>query len=212
MRRSSSVKEDRRRPRFSSFAARLMPPAAGLRPNLTPLRDQGKDTRGGDLLAARHEGNQTGRRVARRESVPCHPPPAPAGTSPRREEITTQPGACEEGHQGAARAESVPKFGTITSGEAGTRSSAAGRSRRRASPYKGPSVGSNPTGGTAMPTPPHGSDQRQCALDDIVRRSWRARVCPAATRKSPGGSTEPRGQVVVQQQPHADGRSRGQVG
>ena len=93
MRRSSSVKEDRRRPRFSSFAARLMPPAAGLRPNPTPLRDQGKDTRGGDLLAARHEGNQTGRWVARRESVPCHPPPGPAGTSPRREEITTQPEA-----------------------------------------------------------------------------------------------------------------------
>ena len=30
MRRSSSVKEDRRRPRLSSFAARLVPPAAGL--------------------------------------------------------------------------------------------------------------------------------------------------------------------------------------
>jgi hypothetical protein len=40
-----------------------MPPAAGLRPNPTPLRNQEKSTRGGDLL--------------------------PAGTSPRREEITT---------------------------------------------------------------------------------------------------------------------------
>jgi hypothetical protein len=53
-RRSSSVEEDRRRPRFSSFAAGLMPPVAGLRPNPAPLRNQGKDTQ-------RHEHGEGGR-------------------------------------------------------------------------------------------------------------------------------------------------------
>jgi hypothetical protein len=80
-----------------------MPPAAGLRPNPTPLRDQGKGTRGGDLLPARHEGSQTGHQGARRKDVPCPLASGPTGTSPRREEITTQPGAREEGHLASPR-------------------------------------------------------------------------------------------------------------
>jgi hypothetical protein len=61
----------------------------GLRPHPTPLKDQGKRTRGGDLLPPHHEGSQTGHQGARRESVPCALAPDPAGTSPGREEITT---------------------------------------------------------------------------------------------------------------------------
>ena len=77
-----------------------MPPAAGLRPNPAPLGDQQKGTKGGDLLAARHEGSQTDHRGARRKSVPCTPAPGPAGWNPRREEITTQHGARESNNLG----------------------------------------------------------------------------------------------------------------
>ena len=110
------------------------PPAAGLRPNPAPLRDRGQGTRGGDLLTPRHEGSQTGRRTARRESVPCRPPPGPAGTSLHREEIITQPEAVGEKDARVACAEYVPKFEAITGGGAGTCRSAAGGTRRRASP------------------------------------------------------------------------------
>jgi hypothetical protein len=53
--------------------------------------------------------------------MPCPLATGPAGTSPLREEITTQPGAHEgEGRLGSPCAEYVPKFGTIKYQRAGT--------------------------------------------------------------------------------------------
>jgi hypothetical protein len=46
--------------------------------------------RGGDLLTARRDGNQAEGRGARLDRVPCTTPLGLAGTSPRREEITTR--------------------------------------------------------------------------------------------------------------------------
>lgn len=69
-----------------------VPPAAGLRPNPTPLGDRGECGRTGDLLTARRDGNQAEGRGARLNPVPCTPPLGLAGVNPRREEITSRAG------------------------------------------------------------------------------------------------------------------------
>ena len=79
-----------------------MPPAAGLRPNPAPLKDQGKGTRGGDLLPARHKGSQTGHRGRKAEERALHP-----GTRPGRDE----PAPREDHHQHEAREGKSPQVG-----------------------------------------------------------------------------------------------------
>ena len=76
-----------------------MPPAAGLRPNPAPLRDQGEGHQGRRPPPSAPEGCRAVHRGTRRESVPCAPVDGPAGWNPRREEITTSSPA----RQGADR-------------------------------------------------------------------------------------------------------------
>jgi hypothetical protein len=57
-----------------------------------------------------------GRGAARRESVPCNPPPGPTGTSPHREEITTQHEAREEGRSRSRAPNTCRSSGWLTPG------------------------------------------------------------------------------------------------
>ena len=95
----------------SPVVVQRAPPAPGT------VQRSGKGTRGWRPPHDAPEGSQTGRWVARRESVPCDPPAGPAGTYPRREEITTQHEARAEGRPESPAPNTCRSSGSTGAGE-----------------------------------------------------------------------------------------------